>query len=324
MAPTVAWHQTAGSARHNTRVSGRFAPSPTGELHVGNLRTAVVAWLAARSRDDGFLVRMEDLDLAQSSLEWERAQLVDLSELGLDWDGEIIRQSDRFAIYRTAIEDLSARGLVYPCYCSRREIRQQIESAVSAPHEMPGAYPGTCRRLDPETQARKRQQGRSPALRLRSDHQAREFFDLRLGRQQGGVDDVVLARADGVPSYNLAVVIDDAAQGVTEVVRGDDLLTSTPRQVLLQELLGLPTPRYLHVPLVVDAEGKRLAKREMPVTLRQLKERGWSQQQLLQILGQSLRFSSPGESVSMTMLIDRFDPALIPQGPMDWTQFLGD
>ncbi len=265
---------------------------------------------------------MEDLDLAQSSRDWEQAQLRELGELGLDWDGEVIRQSDRFAIYRAAIEDLAARGLVYPCYCSRREIRQQIESAVRAPHGMPGAYPGTCRDLDPDAEQAKREQGRSPALRLRSEHQEKEFLDRRLGLQHGGVDDVVLARADGVPSYNLAVVIDDAAQGVTEVVRGDDLLASTPRQVLLQELLGLPTPTYLHVPLVVDGEGRRLAKRELAVTTRQLAELGWSKQQLLEVLAESLGLASPGERVSLAVLRDRFDPGLIPDEPMDWTEVL--
>jgi glutamyl-tRNA synthetase len=241
------------------RTTGRFAPSPTGPLHLGNLRTALVSWLAARAAGGRWLVRMEDLDRVTSSPEHESGQLAALAALGLHWDGPVWRQSERFAEYRLAIAALASEGRVYPCYCTRREIRD----AAQAPHgALPeGAYPGTCRELDAAGRARRERDGRRPALRLRTDGEVVEVDDLVAGHYRGAVDDVVLQRNDGVPAYNLAVVVDDAAQGVTLVVRGDDLLESTPRQVLLQRLLGLPTPQYAHVPLVLGPDGARLAKR---------------------------------------------------------------
>jgi glutamyl-tRNA synthetase len=252
-------------------VAGRFAPSPTGDLHLGNLRTALIAWLAARSRGDEFVVRMEDLDRHQASVDIEAAQLRDLARLGIDWDGPVIRQSERFERYDDVIADLTARGLVYECFCTRREIREEIASAAQAPHGPPGSYPGTCRRLTSRERAQRRDAGRRPALRLRTDGEEIVFDDVVHGTVSGLVDDVVLRRNDGVPAYNLAVVVDDGAQGVVEVVRGDDLLGSTARQIHLQELLGLPRPRYVHVPLVVDAQGQRLAKRDdTPLTLGEL------------------------------------------------------
>ena len=219
-------------------VAGRFAPSPTGDLHLGNLRTAVVAWLAARSRGDDFIVRMEDLDRHQSSIDIEGSQLRDLGALGIDWDGAVIRQSERFDRYEAAIAELADRGVVYECFCSRREIRGEIEAASQAPHGPPGSYPGTCRDLTAGERADRHASGRPPALRLRTDGQVIEFHDRLHGIVSGLVDDVVLRRNDGVPAYNLAVVVDDEAQAVTEVVRGDDLLASTARQIHLQELLG--------------------------------------------------------------------------------------
>jgi len=303
-------------------VFGRFAPSPTGELHVGNLRTALAAWLAARGSGREFLVRMEDLDRVQSAPEHERGQLADLAALGLDWDGEVVRQSERFDRYRAAIDQLAKQGLVYPCYCSRREIREQIAAAVQAPHGPPGAYPGTCRDLAEVDRQAKEAEGRSPALRLRADGVDRQFADLFAGDYSGLVDDVVLARADGVPAYNLAVVVDDAAQQVDQVIRGDDLLDSTPRQIMLQQLLALPTPDYGHVPLVVDAEGRRLAKRDEPVTVRQLTADGWTMAQLVSVLGRSLGLAAPGESVSSEQLLQRFAPELVPPEPMVWTEWL--
>ena len=252
-------------------MAGRFAPSPTGDLHLGNLRTAAIAWLAARSRGDDFVVRMEDLDRHQSSVDIEVAQLRDLDALGIDWDGSVVRQSDRFDRYEAAIDVLAARGLVYECFCSRRDIREEIASAAHAPHGPPGSYPGTCRSLTDRKRAERLASGRRPALRLRTDGQEIAFVDRVHGSVSGPVDDVVLRRNDGVPAYNLAVVVDDAAQGITEVVRGDDLLSSTPRQIHLQELLGSPRPVYVHVPLVVDDEGERLAKRQgLPLTMSEL------------------------------------------------------
>ncbi len=293
---------------------GRFAPSPTGELHLGNLRTALVAWLAARSSGRSFVVRMEDLDRATSSAAHEQRQLDDLAAIGLDWDGEVVRQSDRFDLYRAEIERLRARGLVYPCFCTRREIRAEIDAAAHAPHaHLPdGAYPGTCRDLSAAERAARIAAGRRPALRLRTDSQSIEFHDLVHGRVEGAVDDVVLARADGVPAYNLAVVVDDGAQGVTQVVRGDDLLASTPRQLLLQRLLGIASPEYLHVPLVLGDDGRRLAKRHGAVTLGELRAQGATAHEVLTVLARSIDLASPGELVTTDVLLERFDPARLP------------
>lgn len=312
------------SRRHNGNVYGRFAPSPTGGLHVGNLRTALVAWLAARDAGRGFVIRMEDLDRVTSSAEHEAAQLADLADLGIESDVPVVRQSERFDTYRAAIRRLDEAGMVYRCYCTRREIRAELEAAASAPHEhLPdGAYPGTCRGLDPREEDRKREQGRVAALRLRAGAQVREVHDRRAGRWQGAVDDVVLARADGVPAYNLAVVVDDAAQRIDQVVRGDDLLTSTPRQILLQELLDLPQPEYLHVPLVLDAEGRRISKRAGAVTWGALRGQGWTARRTLSVLAGTLGLAAPGEQVDLEVLVDRFDPALIPSSPIDWTEVL--
>jgi len=296
---------------------GRFAPSPTGDLHLGNLRTALLAWLAARSTSRGFIVRMEDLDRVTSSEQHEQRQLADLADLGLDWDGEVVRQSDRFGLYRAEIERLQAAGRVYPCFCTRREIRAEIDAAAYAPHvHLPdGAYPGTCRDLTPAEQQQRRDAGRRPALRLRTHGEVIEFDDRVHGHMDGAVDDVVLARADGVPAYNLAVVVDDAAQGVTQVTRGDDLLTSTPRQILLQDLLGAGTPEYIHVPLVLGPDEQRLAKRHGAVTLRELQAQGSTAREVLAALARSVGLAAPLETVTADCLIARFDPAVLPTTP---------
>jgi glutamyl-tRNA synthetase len=305
-------------------VTGRFAPSPTGDLHLGNLRTAAIAWLAARSRGDDFIVRMEDLDRHQSSVALERSQLDDLAALGIDWEGEVVRQSERFDRYEAAIEVLAADDLVYECYCSRREIREEIESASHAPHGPPGSYPGTCRTLSANERAQRRASGRPPALRLRAEGQVIEFHDVLHGAVSGVVDDVVLRRNDGVPAYNLAVVVDDAVQGVTEVVRGDDLLSSTPRQIHLQQLLGFPRPTYLHVPLVVDADGERLAKRRgEPVTMAELAAIAVTAGDITAWIIESLGFGPTPQSLTLRDLVERFDPASIPLEPCSLPPFVG-
>lgn len=264
--------------RHGTIVpviTGRFAPSPTGELHLGNLRTALAAWMSAkRDGDDGrFLVRFEDLDRVTSSRDLAATQLRDLAAIGIVPDDEPVFQSDRFAMYDAAIDSLAARGLTYPCFCTRREIRE----AVAAPHGAVGAYPGTCRGLS-AAERETRAADRPGALRLDAAEAGFvsevEFDDVLHGRVTGTVDDVVLRRNDRVPSYNVAVVVDDAEQGVTEVVRGDDLLAVTATQIALQRLLGLPTPAYMHVPLVRGDDGERLAKRHGAVTLADLASTG--------------------------------------------------
>jgi glutamyl-tRNA synthetase len=258
----------------HSRSDGRFAPSPTGTLHLGNLRTALLAWLFARSAGARFLVRMEDLDTGRVRPGYAEQQLADLAAIGIDWDGEVVYQSQRLTLYDEAIGALG--DLVYECYCTRAEIRE----AASAPHgPLPeGAYPGTCLRLSAAELAEKRASGRAPALRIRADAARIAFEDRLHGHVEGVVDDFVVRRNDGVPAYNLAVVVDDAAQGIGEVVRGDDLLDTTPRQLFLADALGLPRPVYAHVPLVLGADGSRLAKRHGDVTLREVppdRARAW-------------------------------------------------
>jgi glutamyl-tRNA synthetase len=294
-------------------VNGRFAPSPTGPLHLGNLRTALAAWLFARSTSSRFIVRMEDLDPVTSSPAHEDAQLADLAALGLDWDGPVVCQSERLNLYRDAISQLTAAGLVYPCWCSRREIAEASQ-APNRPDLPDGAYPGTCRELSSEQRKAKQDSGRPPALRLRAQQQTRSFVDAIHGPTSGLVDDVVLARADGMPAYNLAVVVDDALQGVKQVVRGDDLLTSTPRQILLGELLNLPSQNYAHVPLVINAQGNRLAKRDGSVTLADQLTLGRNPQQVHEILAESLGIAmKPG--MSPTDVAKVFHPMAIPLRP---------
>jgi glutamyl-tRNA synthetase len=304
----------------NGWVRGRFAPSPTGPLHLGNLRTALVAWLIARSAGGEFIVRMEDLDRVTSSPEHEAGQLESLRALGLDWDGDVVRQSERFGLYREAIERLRRDGLVYECFCTRREIRE----AVRAPQgtDAGGSYPGTCRHLTDVERTALREAGRRPALRLLTDGREESFDDRFSGRQAGPVDDLVLQRNDGVPSYNLAVVVDDSAQGVTEVVRGDDLLASTPGQILLHRLLGLRIPEYVHVPLVLAPDATRLAKRHGAVTLTDLAERGCSPGDVCARLARSLGIDTGGRSVTAPDLLNRFDLGRVPAGP--WQLAPGD
>ncbi|WP_346768816.1 tRNA glutamyl-Q(34) synthetase GluQRS [Crystallibacter degradans] len=243
--------------------AGRFAPSPSGELHVGNLRTAILAWLFARSTGRDFLLRIEDLDRARAGA--EAKALEDLAAVGLTWDGNVLSQTDRFPVYRTAITTLADAGLVYECFCTRREIAE----APSAPHAPAGAYPGTCRNLSDAERERRRQE-RPAALRLRAGVTEYTVMDRLHGEYTGIVDDLVLLRNDGVPAYNLAVVVDDADQGIDQVVRGDDLLSSTPRQAYLASLLGLTSVEYAHVPLVLNAHHRRIAKRDGAISLRTL------------------------------------------------------
>ena len=301
----------------NEMMRGRFAPSPTGPLHLGNLRTALLAWLMARRSGGEFIVRMEDLDRVTSSQTHEVAQLAALRSIGLDWDGEVVRQSERFDLYRAAIARLRSQGLVYECYCTRSEIRQAARAPQGADPD--GTYPGTCRHLTEQNKLAMRNAGRRPALRLLSDGRAVSFDDLLAGGQTGRVDDVVLQRNDGVPAYNLAVVVDDAAQGVTDVVRGDDLLATTSRQIELHRLLGLTVPRYTHVPLVLAPDGTRLAKRHGAVTLDDLAARGCSPGDVCARLAASIGIDTGGRAVMAGDLLDRFDPERVPRSAWQLT-----
>jgi glutamyl-tRNA synthetase len=287
--------------------AGRFAPSPSGELHVGNLRTALLAWLFARSTGRDFLLRVEDLDRARAGAESE--QLRDLAAIGVTWDGAVVRQTERTAVYDDAIDQLSAAGLTYECFCTRREIQE----APSAPHAPPGAYPGTCRNLDPAELEYKRST-RPAASRLRADITEYTVQDVLGGEFTGVVDDFVLRRNDGVTAYNLAVVVDDAAQGIDQVVRGDDLLPSTPRQAYLASLLNMPVPEYAHVPLVVNSDGARLAKRDGAVTLADLALAGATATDVRDFILQSVRLPAG----TLEGALSAFRPADLPRDPWVW------
>lgn len=243
---------------------GRYAPSPSGPLHVGNARTALLAWLWARGEGGRFLLRIEDLDPDRSRPMIVERQLEDLATLGIDWDGNPVWQSQRGPLYQHALARLEAAGRVYPCFCTRADVR----AATVAPHGGGGvAYPGTCRELSVDEVSSRLAAGRRASLRFRSED---------------GTDDYVLRRSDGFVGYQLAVVVDDADQGVNRVLRGDDLVASTPRQIELWRALDLgPPPGYLHVPLVLDRAGRRLGKRHGSLSMRSVLDAGASPEQLV-------------------------------------------
>jgi glutamyl-tRNA synthetase len=283
--------------------AGRFAPSPSADLHIGNLRTAVLAWLFARSTGRRFVMRVEDLD-DRTYADIAERQLADLAAIGLTWD-LTEWQSEHPRRYDEVVDELAARGLLYECYCSRRDITQ----APQAPHAPEGAYPGTCRNLSAsERDARRREIGRPPALRLRTDAIVQTVHDVLHGEYTGIVDDFVVRRGDGVTAYNLAVVVDDAAQGIDQVVRGDDLLPSSPRQAYLARLLGYPEPTYAHVALVLNADGARLAKRDGAVTLSEI-----GVEQAMEQIASSLGYPATTPEHMLT----QFKPAALPREP--WT-----
>jgi glutamyl-tRNA synthetase len=282
--------------------AGRFAPSPSADLHIGNLRTAVLAWLFARATGRRFLMRVEDLD-DRTYADIATRQLDDLAAIGLTLDGPVEWQSEHPQRYDDVVERLKSAGLVYECYCSRRDIAQ----APRAPHAPVGAYPGTCRNLtDAERAARRSETGRPPALRLRADTTEYTVTDQLHGSYTGVVDDFVVRRGDGVAAYNLAVVVDDAAQGIDQVVRGDDLLPSSPRQAYLASLLGYPQPAYAHVPLVLNPDGARLAKRDGAVTLAEIGVRRAFEQ-----ITESLDWPAS----DLDDLLARFDATRLPRQP---------
>lgn len=281
--------------------AGRFAPSPSADLHIGNVRTAVLAWLFARSTGRRFLVRVEDLD-DRTFPEVAQRQLDDLAAVGLTWDEPPEHQTSHEDRYLAVVDDLTERGLTFECFCSRKDILQ----APRAPHAPEGAYPGTCRNLSADERTRRRATGRPPAIRLRSDTDEYTVTDLLHGSYTGVVDDFVLRRGDNVPAYNLAVVVDDAAQGVDQVVRGDDLLSSSPRQAYLAALLGYSPPVYAHVPLVLNADGKRLAKRDGAVTVSEI-----GAEAALARIAASLGYTA----TTLDGMLAEFDPARLPREP---------
>ena len=282
--------------------AGRFAPSPSADLHIGNLRTAILAWLFARSTGRRFVIRVDDLD-DRTRTDIGTRQLGDLAAIGLTSDQPPEWQTQNPNRYSEAIAQLAARELLYECYCSRKDVQQ----APRAPHVPQGAYPGTCRDLsEAEREVRRAQTGRPPALRLRAGATAYTVHDQLRGDYTGVVDDFVVRRGDGVPAYNLAVVVDDTTQGVNQVVRGDDLLPSSPRQAYLADVLGYPQPTYAHVALVLNADGARLAKRDGAVTLAEI-----GVARAIAEMSASLGWPSD----SLDELLAQFDPAQLPREP---------
>jgi glutamyl-tRNA synthetase len=284
-------------------VVGRYAPSPSGHMHLGNARTALLAWLQARAAAGRFALRIEDLDRERCRPEWERDLREDLAWLGIDFDLEQQRQSERSAVYAAAL----ARLDTYECFCTRAEVR----AAASAPHAPADRYPGTCRDLTDRQRAERRAAGRPPALRVRVEPGTVTFTDLRHGVITEDVaataGDFVVRRADGVHAYQLAVVVDDGDLGATHIVRGDDLLSSTARQVLLQRLLGLPTPVYAHVPLLYAPTGERLAKRHRAEAVRARRGAGATAEEVLGELAGSAGLIGGPRPVRAADLVPVFD-----------------
>jgi glutamyl-tRNA synthetase len=293
---------------------GRLAPSPTGAQHVGNARTYLIAWLSARARGGRVVLRIEDIDSPRIKPGAAEQALADLRWLGLDWDGEPVVQSRRLAVYEEALRCLQERELVYPCTCTRSDI-ERAASAPHADHEGP-IYPGTCagRRaadaggLGDRPLAWRFRVSRSPAFTDR--YRGPTHINLR---QLGG--DFVVWKSAGTPAYQLAVVVDDAAQGVTEVIRGDDLAPSTPRQLLLYDALGLTLPEFAHVPLVVGPDGRRLAKRHGDTRLAALREAGMPPEELVGFLAWSCGWLDKPAPATPRELVSLFRLEGIPKQP---------
>ncbi len=301
-------------------VVGRFAPSPSGRIHLGNILCCLLAWLSARQKGGRVILRIEDLDTARCPSRYARQMEEDLRWLGLVWDEGPGRdggngpyeQSLRTDRYRTALERLEQQGLVYPCFCTRAELH-----AASAPHREDGQvlYAGTCRRLTPE-QAAEKAARRAPALRLRVPEEVWGFTDGHMGRYQEELardcGDFLLRRSDGMFAYQLAVVVDDAAMGVTEVVRGADLLDSTPRQLYLYSLLGLEPPAFYHVPLLLAPDGRRLSKRDADAGLDSLQDRA-SAAEILGKLAYLAGFNPSAAPKTAPQLLQDFDWEAVPR-----------
>jgi len=296
---------------------GRFAPSPTGQLHLGNAYTALLSWLQVRAAGGEFLLRIEDLDTARCRPEHLDSLLRDLEYLGLSWDEEPILQSQRQETYRQALLQLQQGGMTYPCFCSRAEISR----AASAPHgeaDDGPRYPGTCAALDTD-QVRERASKRKPAIRFRADPAPVKFDDELQGAYaeevRSRVGDFVICRNDGVASYQLAVVIDDAQSRISHVLRGADLLSSTARQLQLYRALGLPAPRFAHVPLLVNSDGTRLAKREGAFSVSHLRASGIEAARVVGLLAQwaGLHDGSPILAID---LIPSFSLERLPRSPV--------
>ena len=281
-------------------IVGRFAPTPSGRMHLGNVFAAMLAWLSVRSQGGKMVLRMEDLDTQRTSREFAEILREDLLWLGLDWDEETPPQSTRSAVYDKYFEILREKGLLYPCYCTRSQLH-----SVNAPHLSDGTYvyPGTCRNLTSPPE------GRAPAWRVAVPDKIWEFTDTVFGPQRENLStdcgDFVVRRADGVYVYQLAVTVDDGEAGVTEVVRGMDLLSSSARQMYLQELFGFQHPKYAHVPMLLAPDGRRLSKRDRDLDLGQLRQR-MTPEALLGLLAYSAGLIDQNTPVSAAELAKEF------------------
>ncbi|WP_428937067.1 tRNA glutamyl-Q(34) synthetase GluQRS [Fontivita pretiosa] len=302
----------------------RLAPSPTGALHLGNARTFLVNWMLARRNGWRIVLRIEDLDGPRVKRGADLQAIQDLHWLGIDWDDGPIYQSQRQAIYQAAVQQLLDRGLAYPCVCSRRE----AALAASAPHAEDGSsvYPGTCRDRFDSVHAARAASGRDPAIRFRVPHEPIEFNDafrgpVRFDDVALQLGDFVIAKADGTAAYQLAVVIDDAQAAVNQVVRGDDLIDSTPRQILLYRALQMEAaiPRYTHLPLVVGPDGRRLAKRHGDTRLSHYRELGVSPHRVLALLGRWCGIEPDRHEATVGQLLERFSLDRLPRHPIVMT-----
>ena len=302
-------------------VRGRYAPSPSGDLHLGNLRTALLAWLYARCAGGSFVLRVEDLDRPRVRPGAARRMLSDLLWLGLDWDEgpdsggpyAPYTQSERLEIYQEYLQRLRNADLIYPCYCTRAEVAQ-VASAPQQGDEGP-RYPGTCRHLSMAQRRQHEARGRHPCWRFRVDEQrVVTFTDLLAGyteqHVQQAVGDFIVCRSDGIFAYQFAVVVDDALMRINQVVRGADLLNSTPRQVLLYEALGFPIPSFVHVPLMLDEAGKRMAKRVQSAGLEPLRAGGATAAEVVGQLAASCGLAETGETISASGLAQRYNQRL--------------
>lgn len=294
-------------------VIGRIAPSPSGRMHLGNAFSALIAWAHARSQEGSFVLRLEDLDERCRKKEFVDGLVEDLRWLGIDWDGPVVTQSERLARYEDALRTIEQAAKVYPCFCSRADLH-----AASAPHASDGTpvYPGTCLTLS-DSELADLKKSRRHALRLHVPDERITFHDeiqgdyeQCLARESG---DFVLRRSDGVYAYQLVCVVDDIASEVTEVVRGSDLLSSTPRQMLLYRLLGANPPRYAHHPLLLAEDGRRLAKREEDCTISSLRERGVPSEKIVGYLAYLAGQIDKPRSMSPDELISIFDASRIPR-----------
>lgn len=314
--------RTSRTATATSPVRGRLAPSPSGDLHLGHARSFLLAWWQVRARGGEIILRMEDIDAERCVPGAEQSILQDLDWLGIDWDGEVVRQSERLHLYEDALTRLRSDGKIYPCTCTRKEVAE----AASAPHPIktpkepgesePGPYPGTCQGRFESMEAATEATGRAATWRMMVPPGECSFRD---GIRGDYVEDVAKTIGDfpltskgGRAGYQLAVVVDDAEQGIDHVLRGDDLLSSTVRQIHIQRALGLPSPSWFHVPLVVDRTGLRLAKRHDTLSLRQLREKGWLASDVVSWAATSAGFDGKPRPSARDWLEDFRLPALPP------------